>query len=158
MKKILLSLFMSIVVINVNSQNFPAPVSCDSIDITLNTPSSYSQLLFSSNWILTTPLNNGTLSPYFATFSTTGSLIAEDSAFQHTVLNFGTSAYDTLVTCFTVEGLDSLPNTPLGTLTWSCGVDMNGNLIYCNTYGGMAQIGILFLHNLHQQHGTVVLI
>jgi hypothetical protein len=135
MKKILLSLFMSLVILNVNSQNFPAPVSCDSIDITLNTPSSYSQLLFSSNWILNTPLNNGTLSPYFATFSSTGILIAEDSSFQHTVLNFGTSAYDTLVTCFTVEGLDSLPNTPLGTLTWSCGVDMNGNLIYCNTYG-----------------------
>ena len=44
------------------------------------------------------------------------------------------SYYDTIVTCFTVEGLDSLPNTPIGALTWSCGVDMSGNLIYCETF------------------------
>lgn len=137
MKKLILIFFSVLLFLNVNSQNFPfGPIYCDSVDITLDTPSSYNQISFSSNWILTTPHNNGTLSPYFATFSPLGSLIAEDSSFNHNVLNMtslGTS-YDTIVTCFTVAGLDSLPNTPMGTLSWSCGVDMNGNLIYCDTF------------------------
>ena len=137
MKKLILTIFSLLVFLNVNSQNFPfGPIACDSVDITLDTLSSYNQISFSSNWILTTPHNNGTLSPYFATFSPLGSLIAEDSLFNHNVLNMtslGTS-YDTIVTCFTVAGLDSLPNTPMGTLSWSCGVDMNGNLIYCDTF------------------------
>jgi len=88
MKKLTLTLFSILVFLNVSSQNFPfGPIACDSVDITLDTPSSYNQLSFSSNWILTTPQNNGTLSPYFATFSPFGSLIAEDSSFNHNVLN-----------------------------------------------------------------------
>jgi hypothetical protein len=111
-------------------------VPCDSIDITVDPNSTHYQPSFSSNWIQSSIYNNGTLSPYFATSSLSGILLSEDSAFTHNVFNMSPSGsyYDTIVTCFAVEGLDSLPNTPIGALTWSCGVDMSGNLIYCETF------------------------
>ena len=134
MKKNLLLSTLALLIFSAQAQITVVP--CDSIDITVDPNSTHSQPSFSSNWIQSSVYNNGTLSPYFVTSSLSGILLSEDSAFTHNVFNMSPSGsyYDTIVTCFTVEGLDSLPNTPIGTLTWSCGVDISGNLIYCETF------------------------
>jgi hypothetical protein len=134
MKKNLLISTLALLIFSAQAQITVVP--CDSIDITVDPNSTHYQPSFSSNWIQSSIYNNGTLSPYFATSSLSGILLSEDSAFTHNVFNMSPSGsyYDTIVTCFTVEGLDSLPNTPIGALTWSCGVDMSGNLIYCETF------------------------
>ena len=134
MKKNLLVSILALFIFSAQAQITVVP--CDSIDITVDPNSTHSQPSFSSNWIQSSVYNNGTLSPYFATSSLSGILLSEDSAFTHNVFNMSPSGsyYDTIVTCFTVEGLDSLPNIPMGALTWSCGVDMSGNLIYCETF------------------------
>jgi|TARA_B110000971_G_scaffold124057_1_gene127020 hypothetical protein len=134
MKKNLLISTLALLIFSAQAQITVVP--CDSIDITVDPNSTHYQPSFSSNWIQSSIYNNGTLSPYFATSSLSGILLSEDSAFTHNVFNMSPSGsyYDTIVTCFAVEGLDSLPNTPIGALTWSCGVDMSGNLIYCETF------------------------
>jgi hypothetical protein len=134
MKKNLLISTLALLIFSAQAQITVVP--CDSIDITVDPNSTHYQPSFSSNWIQSSIYNDGTLSPYFATSSLSGILLSEDSAFTHNVFNMSPSGsyYDTLVTCFAVEGLDSLPNTPIGALTWSCGVDMSGNLIYCETF------------------------
>jgi hypothetical protein len=134
MKKNLLISTLALLIFSAQAQITVVP--CDSIDITVDPNSTHYQPSFSSNWIQSSIYNDGTLSPYFATSSLSGILLSEDSAFTHNVFNMSPSGsyYDTIVTCFAVEGLDSLPNTPIGALTWSCGVDMSGNLIYCETF------------------------